>query len=166
MLIKGIIICLFVFFHFHEISCDDSNISVNKKDIPNLFLTAIMKKMNSTTKRISQWWKPIVRKIDKMVETSKFEVQATNMVANKAYGECPGHDKNWTRIYGMNSCYLWYEYDESNDAEDITWFWARDYCEKNGGRLYEPYSKTKKWRNELYLGKSPKFVTLCLKYIT
>ena len=88
------------------------------------------------------------------MHTSEFEGQAKNVVVNKAYGECPGHDKNWTRIYGMNSCYLWYEYDESNDTEDITWYWAQDYCEKKGGRLYEPYSISLEWENDLFLGEA------------
>ena len=161
MHIKVILICLFVFFQFYELSCNYWNSSDNKNHIQNLFLNEIMKKMKSTKEAGIFDSKSIVRKFEKdEIWKSKYEVEATNVVVNKAYGECPGHDKNWVRVYGMHSCYLWYEYGKTpNENEDVTWFWARDYCEKNGGRLYEPYSKTKTWRNELYLGKFPNFVT-------
>ena len=130
MHIKVILICLFVFFQFYELSCNYWNSSDNKNHIQILFLNEIMKKMRFTKEAGIFDSKSIVRKFEKDEGPwkSKYEVDATNVVVNKAYGECPGHDKNWVRVYGMHSCYT---SDGCSKPQSVTAFMSSGLSKKS-----------------------------------
>ena len=71
------------------------------------------------------------------------EIELETQFRNPVYADCPGKTKNWTRIYGLNSCYFWYDMERYNFQYEKSWYWAKDYCERHGGRLYEPFAFTK-----------------------